>query len=212
VLTFQLVVSNGFASSSIASTTVTVNGAKIPVVNAGADQSVAGGTQVHLTGSASDPNGASGQPLKYAWSQTAGAAVTFDNAASATPTFTAPAMTPGQAALTLTFRLTVTNAMGLSGSAGTNVTLKPMADSVTITAATYRLSGSRLAVNATSSVTNGAPVLTLHVPGKADAVMTYDPTRLSYSVPQYIVNPMPSSVSVTSSFGGSATSPITRLN
>jgi hypothetical protein len=61
-------------------------------------------------------------------------------------------------------------------------------------------------------VTNGVPVLTLHVPGKSDVVMTYDPTTQTYSVPQYIVNPIPGSVSVTSSFGGSATSTLTRIN
>jgi hypothetical protein len=212
VLTFQLVVSNGFASSGVATTTITVSGPRAPVVNAGPDQSANGGAQVHLTGSATDPNGAAAQPLKYQWSQTAGTAVVLDNPVSASPSFVAPVMAPGQAAMALSFRLGVTNALGSSASATTNVTVKPLNDTVTITAATYKTSGSRLAVTARSSVTNGVPVLTLHVPGKSDVVMTYDPTTQTYSVPQYIVNPIPGSVSVTSSFGGSATSTLTRIN
>jgi len=211
VLTFQLVVSNGFSSSAVATTTVTVSGPQAPIVNAGANQSVDGGSQVHLSASVTDPNGAAAQPIKYQWSQTSGPAVTLDNPASASPSFVAPVLPAGQAASTLAFRLTATDALGLSASGTTSVTVKPSPDTVTIVSATYKTAGSKLSVTARSSVTNGVPVLTLHVAGKPDVVMTYDPTAQTYSVPQFVVNPIPGSVTVTSSFGGSATSILTKI-
>ena len=82
---------------------------------------------------------------------------------------------------------------------------------MTIVSAVYTTKKSRLSVTATDSVANGVPVLTLHVSGHPDVVMTWDPTLLQYTVAQDIVNPIPGSVSVTSSFGGSATSVLTTV-
>jgi hypothetical protein len=209
-LTFQLVASNGFASSGVATTTVTVVGVQNPVVSAGNDQSVTSGAQVHLNGSVTDPNGTSAQPLTYLWSQTSGPTVTLDNRNSVTPTFIAPTMSSGQAAQVLGFQLTATDALGLTGTATTKVTVQPIVDTLTITNATYSTSKSRLQVTATSSTGNGVPVLTLHVSGHPDTVMTYDPNAKTYTV-DVIVNPIPGSVTVTSSFGGSATSTLTRV-
>jgi hypothetical protein len=59
-----------------------------PVADAGVDQTVFFGAPVQLDGTGSDdPNG---DPLTYAWTQTAGQGVTLSDAASPTPTFTAP--------------------------------------------------------------------------------------------------------------------------
>jgi hypothetical protein len=41
--------------------------------------------------------------------------------------------------------------------------------------------------------------------------MTFDPTLKQYTVLQVITNPIPTSISVTSSFGGSATSSLTKV-
>lgn len=212
VLTFQMVASNGFASSAISTTTVTVVGVQSPTVNGGSDQQVKSGDQVHLTGSAVDPNGAAGQPLTYQWRQTAGPAVTIDNPASASPTFIAPTMQPGQPAQVLSFTLTVTDALGMSGTASTNVTVQPIRDTVIITQAVYSTQKSRLQVVATSSIKNGLPVLTLHIAGHPDVAMFFDPTLLTYNVPAVTVNPIPTGgVTVTSSFGGTAFSTITKI-
>jgi hypothetical protein len=203
VLGFQLVVSNGFASSAIASTTVTVNPTSTtgtgPAVSAGADQTVASGSAVTLTGTVADP-----ATSRFQWTQTAGPAVTLSAPTAITTTFKAPVIAAGQPAATLSFRLTVTDSLNQTGSSTTNVTVKPAPDVVNITSATWRTAGSKLSVTPTSSVTTGAAVLTLHVPGSPDVGMTFDSVAKTYSVPQYIVSPMPGTVSVTSSLGGSA--------
>lgn len=90
-----------------------------PVADAGPDQTVDEGASVTLDGRGSfDPeNGA----LSYAWSQTAGPDVALDGAATATPTFVAPAV---DADTVLSFRLTVTDAQGASASDVVDVTVR----------------------------------------------------------------------------------------
>ncbi|MEM6475372.1 MAG: autotransporter domain-containing protein [Pseudomonadota bacterium] len=58
-----------------------------PVVDAGPDQTVAGGASVSLTGTATDPDN---DPLTFQWVQVAGPAVTLTGGNTLTPTFTAP--------------------------------------------------------------------------------------------------------------------------
>jgi hypothetical protein len=212
-LTFSLVVDNGFASSSVSNVTVTVLGQKAPIVNAGASQTANPSSAVKLTGSATDPSGSAGQPLKYQWTQTGGPTVALSAANTAAATFSTPAMTVGQAPLTLTFKLTVTNSLGASGTATTTVVVRPVPDTLAITSAIWKNAKSQLTVKATSSVTSGAPVLTLHIPQHADVVMVFDPSTKTYvagasPAGQLTVNPIPSTVSVTSSFGGTASAPV----
>ncbi len=87
-----------------------------PTANAGSDQVVAPGSTVNLNGGGSaDSNGTI---ATYAWTQTAGTAVTLASASTATPSFTAPA-TAGA----LTFQLTVTDNGGASNSDAVTVTV-----------------------------------------------------------------------------------------
>jgi hypothetical protein len=86
-----------------------------PTANAGPNQNVASGATVNLAGSGTD-GGDGPLPLTYAWTQTAGPAVTLSSTTVATPSFTAPT---GPA--TLTFQLKTND--GLATSPGSNVTI-----------------------------------------------------------------------------------------
>lgn len=124
VLTFQLVVNDGLLNStpdSVNITVLNVNVNQAPVANAGPDQTVNEGALVTLNGSgSSDPDG---NPLTFAWTQTAGPAVTLSNPASATPSFTAPQV---GANTVLTFQLVVSDG-SLSSSDTVNITILDVA-------------------------------------------------------------------------------------
>ncbi|HEY0942301.1 MAG TPA: glycosyl hydrolase family 18 protein [Steroidobacter sp.] len=88
-----------------------------PTANAGADRSVAEGTAVTLQGSGSDSDGTI---TAYAWTQTAGPAVTLSGANTASASFTAPQVNANTA---LTFRLTVTDNQGATGNNTVTITV-----------------------------------------------------------------------------------------
>jgi hypothetical protein len=117
-LSFQLTVTD--PSGARARDTCIVNVVSVnqpPAANAGPDQNVNEGVSVTLNGTGSaDPDGGI---LAYSWLQTTGAPVTLDNPGSAQPHFVAS--TGGSS--TLVFRLTVTDAEGLSGSDQCSVTV-----------------------------------------------------------------------------------------
>ncbi|MGH9200803.1 MAG: PKD domain-containing protein, partial [Vicinamibacterales bacterium] len=94
-----------------------------PVANAGTDRTVAGGTGVSLDGTASSD--ADGSIESYAWTQTAGTAVTLVDADTATPSF----VTPGMAGA-LTFRLTITDDEGASAFDEVTITVTNDVDTV----------------------------------------------------------------------------------
>lgn len=90
-----------------------------PAASAGASQAVDEGAAVTLDASgSSDPD--AGTTLTYAWTQTAGPAVTLSGAATAHPTFTAPAV---DADTTLAFAVTVSDGAYAAG-ASTLVTVR----------------------------------------------------------------------------------------
>lgn len=91
-----------------------------PSANAGSDQTVAPGQTVNLSGSATDD--AHGSIASYAWTQTAGVTATLTGANTATPSFTVPAT-----ATTMTFRLRVTDDVGLTANDSVTLTVTPPA-------------------------------------------------------------------------------------
>ncbi|MFL5301210.1 MAG: PKD domain-containing protein [Anaeromyxobacteraceae bacterium] len=92
-----------------------------PVADAGQAQSAVSGQLVVLNGSAStDPNGL---PLTYAWTQTAGPAVTLSSPIAMKPAFTAPGAPDVTAPTDLVFSLTVSDSSGAPTSAPATVTI-----------------------------------------------------------------------------------------
>ena len=124
VLKFRLTVTDGHGATDRDNVRVTVSPGnnQPPVADAGSDQSVVSGTAVTLTGSGSDPDG---RVVGYAWTQTAGPAVSLSGATATTATFTAPVVSARSA---LTFRLTVTDDRGATDSATVQVTVSPGAN------------------------------------------------------------------------------------
>lgn len=87
-----------------------------PIANAGPAQTVSGAATVTLDGSAStDPDGSI---ASYQWTQTSGPAVTIQNATQAKAQVSLPAPTT---ATLYTFKLTVTDNLGATNSATTDV-------------------------------------------------------------------------------------------
>ena len=91
-----------------------------PTANAGADQdTVAQGATVTLSGSGTDPD--AGDVLSYAWTKTAGSAVTLSDADKATASFAVPSGLTADA--TFTFKLKVTDRAGLYNEDTVSVTV-----------------------------------------------------------------------------------------
>lgn len=117
VLVFELSASDGLLTSVSQTTILVVEPDLPPVVDAGPDQSVTGGTTVTLHGSAVDPEG---QAVTYSWAQVSGPQVVLQNPASSTPSFTAPG--PTQTTV-LTFELTASDPKGDMATDRTSVTV-----------------------------------------------------------------------------------------
>ena len=118
-LTFSLTVSDGALTATTESTVAVVNVNHAPIADAGAPQTVHSGRLVTLSGNSSyDPDN---DPIAYQWTQVSGPAVTLSNAASASPSFTAP---PTSGTTTLKFRLTVSDSLLSSSPANVEVTVK----------------------------------------------------------------------------------------
>ena len=123
------------------------------VANAGFAQTVGSDATVQLDGSMSSGQG--GDPLTYAWTQTAGTAVTLSSATVVDPTFTAP---PGPA--TLTFSLTVSNGSETSAPSTVTITVAAVTDVAplaTATASSQNTSTGQLASSAIDGVISGYP-------------------------------------------------------
>ncbi len=102
-----------------------------PTANAGANQTVNSNVTVTLNGTGSADS--DGSIATYAWTQTAGAAVTLTGGTTAQPTFVAPDVT---AAATFTFSLVVTdNKFAASSAATVSVVVNPAPNNAPVASA-----------------------------------------------------------------------------
>ena len=128
-LTFRLTVTDEGGLSATAETTVTISPLPEPAntpptasIDAAQVAAAEAGETVQLQGVGNDAETAVGS-LTFAWSQVGGTpTVSIANATTATANFTAPDVTEETS---LTFRLTVTDEVGLSATAETTVTISP---------------------------------------------------------------------------------------
>ncbi len=183
------------------------------------NQTVGQGTAVTLDASASHSN-PNGHTLTYQWKQNSGPAVTFNpvTANVAKVTFTAPAVTANTG---LTFQVLVTDSINGQQNVGTTlVEVTPRVtpfDTVAIAPAgiVYRTNRGVLNATATSSDSTCSAVLTLTAPGTnlpaGGVLMTPQgipgpgvPCTYTFVSGRQIA-PAPTSVTVTSTLGGSAT-------
>ena len=183
-----------------------------PVADAGINQSVAPFAIVTLDGlNSRDTTQPLPLPLTFSWVQDpffGGARVALIGANTASPTFTAPGVPD-----TLKFDLTVSNGtLSSTATVKVNITNTPTAtDTVTITAAIFRRTRAQLSV--TASTTNAAAVLTVEGFGDMGAALPIAPgvpaplTDRLYR--QVGVAPAPTTVTVRSSLGGTATLSVT---
>ena len=136
-LTFRLTVTDDDGATASDEVSVTVQprvpANQSPRANAGPDQTVDAGSVVMLIGSGSDPDG---EITSYQWAQTGGPTVSLSVADQALSSFVAPGT---DAAVTLTFRLTVTDDDGATAGDDVSVTIQPTSPGEAFTLDTSRL-------------------------------------------------------------------------
>ena len=98
--------------------------ARVQVLNGAANRTFREGSEVLLTGKASEDS--DGPPIAWSWRQTSGPGVRLLETNSTTVKFTAPAVA---APTVLGFELTVTDSTGNKGSTSTDITVLPSRDS-----------------------------------------------------------------------------------
>ena len=122
VLSFELTVSDDLGAQASAAVHITVLGNEPPSAQAGADQTVPGGSSVGLDATGStDPDGSI---IAYAWSQTGGPAVSLIGEDTPTPNFIAPLSGKDEV---LSFTLTVSDDLGASSSDSVTINVERVA-------------------------------------------------------------------------------------
>jgi hypothetical protein len=119
-LTFDLVVGDGTKLSVADQVGVRLNTVdnNVPVANAGPNQIVDEQTPVALNGTGTD---ADNDPLTFTWTQDSGPSVVLTGANTATLSFTAPEVPPGQQYFDLVFKLVAND--GFSDSVPSSITV-----------------------------------------------------------------------------------------
>jgi PKD domain len=161
-----------------------VTGNAAPTADAGLDQTVDEHAVVTLDGTGSDPDR---DPLSYQWFQSAGPVVTLSDPTAPQPSFVAP--NPLQEAVTLTFRLTVSDGIA-SHSDTVNITVQNVAPTVNAGLDQFVNEGTVVTLDASGSTDLGGDALTYswqQIEGPAVALL--DPTSAQPSFIAPLVGP-----------------------
>jgi hypothetical protein len=193
VVNLQLAVTN-CGGTSIANTTVTVNGAAAPTVTSLPQTHVFSGAAGSFTVTGTDPNGLAltfnvvqtGAPALLNFVVTQGA---NPPGTTATANFTAAVLPLGQILdSVINITVTATNSAGAtSAPMFTTVCIDPLLDRVTIQVSDYRINNKRLIVNATSTVVSANVVLTMR-PYVTITGTTYNPDPAAGGVGNVFTN------------------------
>ena len=116
--------SSGSGGSDVGAHGAVAPTARIQVLNGSASRTFREGSEVLLTGKASEDS--DGPPIAWRWAQSSGPVVRLLETNTTTVKFTAPAVA---APTTLSFTLTVTDSTGNTGSAVTDISVLPSRDS-----------------------------------------------------------------------------------
>ena len=168
-LEFRLQVTDNDGATATDTVVFTINRVNTaPEVNAGADQTVIGLSDVNLMGTATDD---SGEVESYLWTQTAGEAVSLTNPDSATASFIAPSTNEE---LTLEFALTVTDGDGATTTDVVAIVVTPENAPIVsfiFPPATGVYTKTSISAFGTSETKNGATVATVEVSAGGASVM-----------------------------------------
>jgi len=214
-LSFQLAVCNGVTCGGTSSVNITVMAAAgAPSVSLSSSKTfnIVPVTDTVILTAVATCGGVCGTPVTFA--QTSGPVQTLTALDANHRSFKAilPAGTALPAMLTFTAKQT---SAGSTSTATLNVFVG--ADTITVTLVTYKQARSTLAVAAkTNALPKGVAVLTVtpmvnkKVIGPG-VVCTYDPAGDTYNIgfEAFIVNPLPDSVRITSSYGANIVAPVT---
>lgn len=146
-LSFELTVEGEGGPSTDTVNVEVIESAPIPIVNAGANQTVQQGTTVRLAGSAI------GDVTSFQWAQTAGVAVQLTTANTANASF----IFPTQQA-TLTFELTV---QGPGGTSSDSVQISSIPETLTITRVEFRTGDAEWRISGTSDVSGAGVTISI---------------------------------------------------
>ena len=198
VYTVRLTVTDNKGLTNSATAIATITPDKLPVASAGPAVSGFVNQSVHFDGSASyDPDG---DVLEYSWDL--GNGTIMGGPTLSTLDYVYPV------AGTYKVVLTVSDPAGLRTSAGTTATIsKPVADTVTITSATWSKSTKVLTVVGKTTAPNGSATLTVVGQG----TMTYVASTHNYTLTK-VLKTSPATIKVTSNFGGAATAIVKTVN
>ena len=127
-----------------------------PVASATGPTTVAEGSPVILSGAGNDPDGSI---VAFAWQQTSGPGVVLVNAGTASPSFTAPAVTSNTP---LTFQLTVTDNQGATGSTAITVTVSNVNQLPTVSAGANQSINEGAAITLRGSATDPDGAITTY--------------------------------------------------